>query len=98
MAPPLAGTSKRATGRARALSIVGHPALLMSLHAAFAVLVAGLPLPNVSAVLALLALAAGVSWSRLVLRRHTRAEVLVGLIVGLQAGAAAGLGFQRMLG
>ena len=68
--------------------------LKLSLHAAFAVLAAALLWPSVPAVLALLALAAGVSWSRLVLRRHSRAEVLAGLL----AGAAAGLGFQRIVG
>lgn len=68
--------------------------LKLSLHAAFAVLAAALLWPSVPAVLALLALAAGVSWSRWVLRRHTRTEVLVGML----AGAAAGLGFQRLVG
>lgn len=68
--------------------------LKLSLHAAFAVLAAALLWPRMPAVLALLALAAGVSWSRLVLGRHTCTEVLVGML----AGAAAGLGFQRLVG
>jgi membrane-associated phospholipid phosphatase len=38
----------------------------------------------------LLALAVGVCWSRLVLRRHTLAEVVVGFV----AGGVAGFGFH----
>jgi hypothetical protein len=64
--------------------------LKLSLHAAFAVFAAALLWPSVVAVLGVLALAAGVSWSRLVLRRHTRSEVVAGLL----AGAAAGVGFR----
>jgi membrane-associated phospholipid phosphatase len=41
-----------------------------------------------------LALAAGVAWSRLALRRHTLPEVLLGLLVGAALGVAfrAGVG------
>ena len=64
--------------------------LKVSLHAAFAVFAASLLWPSPAAVLLVLLLAAGVSWSRLVLHRHTRAEVVVGLL----AGGAAGLAFN----
>jgi hypothetical protein len=64
--------------------------LKLSLHAAFALFAAVLLWPQWMAVLGGLALAAGVSWSRLVLRRHTLAEVVAGLL----AGAAAGVAFH----
>lgn len=68
--------------------------LKLSLHAAFAVFAAALLWPSVLALLLVCLLAAGVSWSRLVLRRHTRQEVLLGLSVG----GAAGLGFNLLAG
>lgn len=58
----------------------------LSMHGAFAVFAAGLLWPLWPAVLGLLGLAAGVSWSRLVLGRHTLAEVLTGALVGGLAG------------
>lgn len=62
--------------------------LKVSLHVAFAMFAAALWWPN--PVFALqLALAGGLAWSRLALRRHTQAEVVIGAIVG----AVAGLGF-----
>lgn len=64
--------------------------LKLSLHAAFAVFAAALLWPSVGAVFSVLVLAAGVGWSRLVLGRHTRGEVVAGLL----AGAAAGVGFH----
>ena len=64
--------------------------LKVSLHAAFAVFAASLLWPSLPAVALVLLLAAGVSWSRLVLRRHTLQEVGVGLL----AGGLAGLGFN----
>ena len=62
--------------------------LKVSLHAAYAVLAAALLWPHVlgTALVGLLAL--GVAWSRLELRRHTRAEVLAGLLLGALSGAA----------
>jgi membrane-associated phospholipid phosphatase len=45
-------------------------------------------------VLVVAALAAGVAWSRLVLRRHTLVEVAVGLL----AGTGAGAGFHLIAG
>jgi membrane-associated phospholipid phosphatase len=62
--------------------------LKVSLHAAFAVYAAALLWPNLPATLAVLLLAAGVAWSRLVLRRHTLPEVLLGLLLGAAFGAA----------
>jgi membrane-associated phospholipid phosphatase len=68
--------------------------LKISLHAAFAAFAASLVWPSLLAVVLVLLLAAGVSWSRVVLRRHTPLEVLVGLL----AGGAAGLGFNLIAG
>ena len=68
--------------------------LKLSLHAAFAVFAAALLWPSGLAVLGVLALAGGVAWSRLVLRRHTLCEVVVGLL----AGGVAGVMFQRLAG
>lgn len=59
-----------------------------SLHAAFAVFAAALVWPQTAWSLPMLGLALGVGWSRLRLRRHTRAEVLAGLALGALAGAA----------
>ena len=58
----------------------------VSLHASFAVYASALLWPAVAAIGALLLLAAAVSWSRVVLRRHTLAEVLAGLAAGAGAG------------
>jgi hypothetical protein len=62
--------------------------LKVSLHAAFAAFAAALVWPHLGLTPAFLALAAGVAWSRLVLRRHTLAEVLLGLLLGAAFGAA----------
>ena len=62
--------------------------LKVSLHAAFAAFAAALLWPDLPAALAVGALAAAVGWSRLVLRRHTRAEVLLGLLLGAAFGSA----------
>ena len=61
--------------------------LKVSLHAAFALFAAALLWPHPSATLAVGLLALGVAWSRLVLRRHTLAEVLIGLLLGAAFGA-----------
>ena len=68
--------------------------LKLSLHAAFAVFAASLVWPSIVGVVLILALAAGVAWSRLVLRRHTLPEVLLGLLLG----AAFGAGFRLAIG
>jgi membrane-associated phospholipid phosphatase len=60
----------------------------VSLHAAFAVFSVALVWPQPALTPALALLAVGVAWSRLVLRRHTLPEVLLGLLFGA-AGAAA---------
>jgi len=60
----------------------------VSLHAAFAVFAVALVWPQLAPTLATAALAAGVGWSRLVLGRHTLAEVLLGLLFGAAGGAA----------
>lgn len=62
----------------------------ISLHAAFAVFAVALLWPHAVAVGIGLVLAAGVSWSRLALERHTPREVALGLLLG----GLAGLGFQ----
>ena len=67
--------------------------LKVSLHAAFAVFAAALVWPHPGLTLATVVLAAAVAWSRLVLRRHTRAEVLLGLLLG----AATGVGLRAVL-
>jgi phosphotransferase system glucose/maltose/N-acetylglucosamine-specific IIC component len=68
--------------------------LKVSLHAAFAVFAASLVWPSIVGVVLILALAAGVAWSRLALRRHTLPEVLLGLLLG----AAFGAGFRLAIG
>jgi membrane-associated phospholipid phosphatase len=66
--------------------------LKVSLHAAFALFAAALVWPALPATPLLVLLAAGVAWSRLVLRRHTLAEVLTGLLFGAIAGGLFKLG------
>jgi hypothetical protein len=61
--------------------------LKVSQHAAFAAFAATLVWPGVAGTVLMLALAAGVAWSRLVLRRHTLLEVALGLLLGAAAGA-----------
>lgn len=62
----------------------------LSLHVAFAVFATFLAWPNHGAAIVLAVMAAGVAWSRLALRRHVPAD----LLLGLAAGAAAGLAFH----
>jgi hypothetical protein len=62
--------------------------LKVSLHAAFAVLAVAMVWPALPATPALALLAVGVAWSRRVLGRHTRNEVLLGLALGAGCGAA----------
>jgi membrane-associated phospholipid phosphatase len=62
--------------------------LKMSLHASFAVFAAALLWPDVAGTSILLILALAVAWSRLTLRRHTRQEVAVGLLLGGTIGIA----------
>ena len=62
--------------------------LKVSLHTSFAVLAAAFAWPSPAATAAVLALAAGVAWSRLVLARHTRGEVAMGMALGAAAAVA----------
>ncbi|MDB5772559.1 MAG: hypothetical protein JWM42_2933 [Burkholderia sp.] len=87
-------TGVAVAGALVALAFVLRTWLKVSLHAAFAVFAASLFWPNPPAVAVVLFLAAGVSWSRLVLRRHTPQEVVVGLL----SGGLAGLGFNLLAG
>jgi membrane-associated phospholipid phosphatase len=61
--------------------------LKVSLHAAFVLFAVALVWPAWPATALLALLAAGVAWSRRALGRHTRAEVLVGLLLGAAVGA-----------
>ncbi len=61
--------------------------LKASLHVGFAVFAVFLVWPSLVAVGAMLFLAAAVSWSRLVLQRHSRREVIAGALLGAIAGA-----------
>lgn len=74
-----------------AVVAVGHllrARLKVSLHVAFAVLAASLLWPHVPALCAAAVLSVGVAWSRVILGRHTVADVLAGWAVGAAAGAA----------
>jgi hypothetical protein len=62
----------------------------VSLHAAFAVFATAIVWPSKPAVMAGLVLVAIVVWSRLVLGRHVKADIVAGLLLG----GAAGAGFQ----
>lgn len=68
--------------------------LKTSLHGAFVAYAAALAWPVPGAGLALGLLGLGVGWSRLVLGRHSRAEVLTGWALG----AAAGVTFAFLVG
>lgn len=68
----------------------------LSQHVAFDLFAALAVLPSVGAAVAITLLTGAVAWSRLALGRHTRAEVAVGTVVGLGAGAAfQALGIPR---
>lgn len=60
----------------------------LSLHVAFAVFAAWLVWPNHVAAVALALAAAGVAWSRLALRRHVAADIILGTLAGAAAGCA----------
>lgn len=65
--------------------------LKISLHASFAIFAAALLWPDIASTSVVLLLALAVSWSRLVLRRHTRQEVVFGLLSGGITGLAFNL-------
>jgi membrane-associated phospholipid phosphatase len=74
-----------------AIVLAGHVLrgqLKLSLHVAFAMFAACIVWPQAVAFAGLLAAAAVVAWSRLVLRRHGVSDVLVGAAAGLACGAA----------
>lgn len=75
---------------------VGHAlrrAAKLSLHVAFAVFAAFLVWPNLVAAIALMLVAVGVAWSRIALRRHDPADIILGTL----AGASAGLAFHASI-
>jgi membrane-associated phospholipid phosphatase len=69
-----------------AVALALRSALKISLHSAFSVFAACLLWPNAAAMGLLLLLSIAIGWSRLVLHRHTFAEVVLGLLVGALAG------------
>jgi membrane-associated phospholipid phosphatase len=60
--------------------------LKVSLHASFAIFAAALLWPDMASTSVVLLLALAVSWARLVLGRHTRQEVVFGLLSGGMTG------------
>jgi hypothetical protein len=75
--------------------VVGHAfrgVAKLSLHVAFAIFAAFLVWPNLVASAALTLVALVVAWSRLALRRHVAADIILGTLVG----AAAGLAFHML--
>jgi hypothetical protein len=78
-------------------AIVLRRRLKLSQHVAFDLFAALAVLPSVGAAVAITVLTGAVAWSRLKLGRHTRAEIGVGMVVGLVVGALfqTGLRFIR---
>lgn len=95
----LAGTDRgivAAIGLSGAVVLAGHllgSRLKASLHTAFAMFAALITWPHAVAFCALLLSVPVVAWSRLVLRRHGFAEV----VVGAGIGALCGLVFQLLM-
>jgi hypothetical protein len=80
-------------GLAGLIVVAGHMlrwVARLSLHVGFAVFAAFLVWPNHTAAVALALVAACVAWSRIALRRHVAADIILGTLVG----AAAGLAFH----
>jgi membrane-associated phospholipid phosphatase len=75
-------------GVAVVVALALSPVLKISLHTCFAAVAAGLLWPNQILVAAGLCVVAALAWSRLVLHRHTIAEVVLGAVVGV--GSAVG--------
>ena len=65
----------------------------LSLHVAFAVFAAFLVWPNLVSAVALTLAAVVVAWSRIALRRHIPADIILGAL----AGASAGLAFHATM-
>ncbi|WP_374602222.1 hypothetical protein [Arenimonas sp.] len=72
--------------------VLRHVAKL-SLHVAFAAFASLLVWPDLVAAFALMLVAVAVAWSRIALRRHVPADILLGAL----AGVAAGLAFQACM-
>lgn len=78
---------------------VGHlfrGAAKISLHVAFAVFAAFLVWPNHIATGALALAAAGVAWSRITLRRHVAADIILGMFAGAAAGLVLHIAVARL--
>ncbi|MDQ3617115.1 MAG: phosphoesterase [Pseudomonadota bacterium] len=69
-----------------------------SLHVSFAVFSVFLVWPSTVTAAVVLALAGAISWSRLVLHRHTVLEVVAGTALGVAAGAGFRLAITSMAG
>lgn len=70
------------------LALLLRHRLKLSLHVSFAVYGAALLWPHTTATSAGMLAAVAIAWSRLILQRHTRAEVILGAIAGGCAGLA----------
>jgi len=86
--PPPVALGSLLIGLAVGLTHLLRRWLKISLHAACALFSVALVWPHPWLTPAVALLAVGVAWSRLKLRRHTPAEVLLGLGFGAAAGAA----------
>lgn len=78
-------------GLSGVIVVVGHLSrgmAKMSLHVAFAVFAAFLVWPNHIAATALALVVLLVAWSRLVLRQHVAADIILGALVGVSSGLA----------
>jgi hypothetical protein len=83
-----------ACGLAVIVVLILSPALKISLHTCFAAIAAGLFWPDLLPVTVGIFIVAAVAWSRLVLHRHTAAEVLLGALVG----SASAIGYHALAG
>lgn len=82
------------SGLAVVAALALSPLLKISLHTCFAAIATGLLWPNLQLIGAGVLVVAALAWSRVVLRRHTLAEVLLGALIG----AASALGYHALVG
>ena len=82
------------SGLAVVIVLILAPAWKISLHTCFAAIATGLFWPDLLLVTAGALVVAAVAWSRLVLHRHTIAEVLLGALVG----TASAIGYHASVG
>lgn len=68
----------------------------LSLHMAFAVFAAFIVWPNHAAAVGLAAVAAAVGWSRIALRRHTAADIILGAVAGVTGGLVFHVAVTRL--